>query len=36
VARANEHGPGTGETTPSVPVDVAAADLLDLAEKLGA
>jgi 2-haloacid dehalogenase len=36
VARANEHGPCTGETTPSVPVDVAAADLLDLAEKLGA
>ncbi len=36
VARPNEHGPGHGETAPSVPVDVAAADLSDLAEKLGA
>ena len=31
VARPNEHGPGTGETAPTVPVDVAGADLLDLA-----
>ncbi len=36
VARPNEHGPGTGETAPTVPVDVAGADLLDLAKKLGA
>jgi hypothetical protein len=32
----NEHGPGMGEPAPKVPVDVAAADLLDLAAKLGA
>jgi 2-haloacid dehalogenase len=36
IARPNEHGPGTGETAPSVPVDMAGADLLDLAKKLGA
>jgi 2-haloacid dehalogenase len=36
VARPNEHGPGTGERGPSVPVDVAATSLLDLAIKLGA
>jgi len=36
VARVNEHGPGTGETAPGVPVDVAAGSLIDLAEKLGA
>ncbi len=35
VARPNEHGPGKGETAPSVPVDVAAADLVELAGKLG-
>jgi 2-haloacid dehalogenase len=35
VARPNEHGPGTGERAPSVPVDVAGADLNDVAEKLG-
>ncbi len=35
IARPNEHGPGTGETAPSVPVDVAGVDLLDLAKKLG-
>jgi 2-haloacid dehalogenase len=35
IARPNEHGPATGETAPSVPVDVAGADLKDLAEKLG-
>jgi 2-haloacid dehalogenase len=36
VARPNEHGPGRGEPMPKVPVDVAAADLADLAAKLGA
>ena len=36
IARPNEHGPGRGETAPTVPVDVAAADLNDLAEKLTA
>lgn len=35
VARPNEHGPGTGETAPSVPVDYAVKSLVDLAEKLG-
>jgi 2-haloacid dehalogenase len=35
IARPNEHGPGTGEAVPTVPVDVAGADLLDLAKKLG-
>ena len=35
VARPNEHGPGTGERAPSVPVDVVGNDLLDLAAKLG-
>lgn len=36
IARPNENGPGNGETAPSVPVDFAAADLGDLAVKLGA
>jgi 2-haloacid dehalogenase len=36
IARPNEHGPGRGETAPTVPVDVAAAGLNDLAEKLTA
>jgi 2-haloacid dehalogenase len=36
IARPNEKGPGKGESAPSVPVDVAARDLLDLAGKLGA
>jgi 2-haloacid dehalogenase len=36
VARPNEHGPGRGEAAPSAPVDIAAKNLLDLAEKLGA
>ncbi len=36
VARPNEHGPGTGERAPTVPVDVASLSLLDLADKLGA
>ena len=35
IARPNEHGPGKGETAPSVPVDVAATDLEALAAKLG-
>ena len=34
VARPDEHGPGTGERAPSVPVDVAGKDLSDLADKL--
>ncbi|MES1155148.1 MAG: haloacid dehalogenase type II [Pseudorhodoplanes sp.] len=36
VARPHESGPDTGESLPSVPVDVGAADLVDLAGKLGA
>jgi 2-haloacid dehalogenase len=36
VARPDEKGPGTGERVPTVPVDVAAADLGDLADRLGA
>jgi 2-haloacid dehalogenase len=35
VARPNEHGPGTGELGPSVPVDVFGSDLAELASKLG-
>ena len=35
IARPDEHGPGTGETGPTVPVDVAGADLNDLAAKVG-
>ncbi len=35
VARSNEKGAGKGESAPSVPVDVAARDLVDLADKLG-
>jgi 2-haloacid dehalogenase len=35
VARPNERGPGRGESAPTEPVDVAAASLEDLAEKLG-
>ena len=35
LARPNEHGPGRGETAPSVPVDYAVKSLVDLAEKLG-
>jgi 2-haloacid dehalogenase len=34
-ARPNEHGPNTGEAAPTVPVDFAAANLADLADKLG-
>ena len=33
--RPNEHGPGTGETGPKVPVDFAVASLEELAGKLG-
>jgi 2-haloacid dehalogenase len=36
IARPDEHGPGTGETAPTVDVDFAAKDLADLADKLGA
>jgi 2-haloacid dehalogenase len=36
IARPNEHGPGKGEAAPTVPVTIAAADLEDLAAKLGA
>ena len=36
IARPGEHGPGTGELAPKVPVDVAAENLQDLAGKLGA
>jgi 2-haloacid dehalogenase len=35
VARPGESGPGTGESAPLVPVDVAASDLADLARQLG-
>jgi 2-haloacid dehalogenase len=36
IARVDEYGPGTGEPEPTVPVDHAASDLVDLANKLGA
>jgi 2-haloacid dehalogenase len=36
IARPNEKGPGRGESGPSVPVDVAARDLLHLADQLDA
>lgn len=36
VARPNEHGPGKGEPAPTVPVDIAAASVENLAEQLGA
>ena len=35
IARPDEHGPGTGERAPTVPVDVAGVDLGDLAKKMG-
>src|SRR3984885_3986156 len=35
LARPNEHGPGRGESAPSVPVDYAVKSLEELAEKLG-
>jgi 2-haloacid dehalogenase len=36
IARPDEKGPGKGESAPTVPVDIAARDLLDLADQLGA
>ena len=36
VARPDEHGPGTGKSAPAAPVDVAAASLEDLADRLDA
>ena len=36
IARPGEYGPGTGESEPKVPVDVAAKSLEDLAARLGA
>jgi 2-haloacid dehalogenase len=36
VAKVDEYGPGTGEPGPTVPVDVAAKTMVELAEKLGA
>lgn len=36
IARPSEHGPGKGEAGPTVPVDIAAKDLVDLAAKLAA
>jgi 2-haloacid dehalogenase len=36
IARPDERGPGRGETVAQVPVDVSAANLLDLADRLGA
>ncbi|GJD99176.1 haloacid dehalogenase type II [Methylobacterium isbiliense] len=35
IARPDESGPGTGEAAPACPVDVAARDLRDLADRLG-
>jgi 2-haloacid dehalogenase len=35
VARLNEYGSGRGEKAPNVPVDIAAASLKQLAERLG-
>jgi len=35
IARPNERGPGRGEAAPTVPVDIAAANLEDLAQSLG-
>jgi 2-haloacid dehalogenase len=36
IARPDEKGPGKGESAPTLPVDIAARDLIDLADKLGA
>ena len=36
VGRPGENGPGTGESAPKVPVDVAATSFTELADKLGA
>ena len=35
IARPGESGPGTGETAPQVPVDIAAKNMEDLAAQLG-
>jgi 2-haloacid dehalogenase len=35
IARPDEHGPGKGESEATVPVDVSAQGLIDLAERLG-
>ena len=35
IARPDERGPGRGESAPSVPVDISARDLNELADKLG-
>ena len=35
IARPDESGPGTGETAPTVPVDMAATSLSDLADQFG-
>jgi len=35
IARPDEHGPGTGESAATVPVDVSASGLTELAEKMG-
>ena len=35
IARPDEHGPGRGESVASVPVDLSATGLLDLADRLG-
>lgn len=34
IARPDEHGPGRGESTPGVPVDIAVASLIELAHRL--
>ena len=36
IARVDEFGPGTGEAAPTVSVDIAGSDLMDVADKLGA
>jgi 2-haloacid dehalogenase len=36
IARINEYGPNTGEAAPTVPVDIAGSDLMDVAQKLEA
>lgn len=36
VGRPGENGPGSGESAPKVPVDIAAKDFIELADKLGA
>ena len=36
IARPNEHGPGSGEAVPTIPVDLAVGSVEELAERLGA